>query len=55
MAWPASLTNFILEQTSVLGLTPWVDVTNTVYVIGGENAVVIAPLATSQFFRLTVP
>jgi len=55
MAWPASLTNVILEQTFVLGLTPWVKVTNAVHLIGDDSEVVVLPLATKQFFRLTVP
>jgi hypothetical protein len=55
MAWPASITNFILQQTSALGVNPWVAVTNAVQVTGSENQVVIAPSAVNQFFRLTGP
>lgn len=55
MAWPAALTNFTLQQTSVLGVMPWVGVTNSVQVVGSENQVVILPASVNQFFRLTGP
>ncbi len=55
LAWPASLTNFVLQQTSKLGVTPWVAVTNAVQVVAGENQVFVFPTATNQFFRLTGP
>jgi hypothetical protein len=55
IAWPASITNFFLQQTTTLGVTPWVGVTNSVQVIGSENQVFIFPSAANQFFRLTGP
>jgi len=55
LAWPASLTSFVLQQTSTLALGPWVAVTNPVQVIANENQVSILPSATNQFFRLAGP
>jgi hypothetical protein len=55
IAWPASVTNFILQQTSTLGVTPWVNVTNSVQVMASENQVFILPSATNRFFRLIGP
>jgi hypothetical protein len=55
VAWPASVTNFVLQQTSTLGVTPWVAVTNLVQIVGGENQVLILPSAANQFFRLSSP
>jgi len=52
ISWPASSTGFALQQSSALGTTNWVDATNPVNVVGGQNQVNVTPATSNQFFRL---
>ena len=52
IAWPASSAGFVLEQSPLLAPANWTTVTNPVDVLAGENQVVVAPSAASQFYRL---
>jgi len=52
VAWPATSTGFSLQQNSILGMTNWVYVTNSVYTVGSENHVIISPPTGNRFYRL---
>jgi len=45
----------VLQQNSDLGTTNWVNVTNAANFVGGQNQVLIPPLAGNGFFRLYHP
>jgi hypothetical protein len=55
LAWPANGAVFTLQQTSTLTPPNWVDATNRIQAVAGENQAVISPLAGSQFYRLKYP
>jgi hypothetical protein len=50
--WPASLSNFSLEETATLSAPSWTPVNGTVSVIGTNNVVTVNLTNSSQFFRL---
>jgi hypothetical protein len=52
VSWPANFSNFILQQNNDLATPNWVDVTNSVNVVGEENQVVISPAVDNNFYRL---
>lgn len=52
LSWPAPSTGFVLQENSSLVTTNWVNVTNVVNVVGGQNEVNLLPTNTAQFFRL---
>ena len=52
VSWPASLTNFVLETTSVLGSPSWSPVTTPPAVVNGEFVATNSLANPSQFFRL---
>lgn len=53
--WPTSSSSFRLQQNSVLGTTNWLNVTNPIIVVGGQNEVTNALSTSNQFFRLIYP
>jgi hypothetical protein len=55
LAWPAPSTGFTLQENAVLGTTNWVNVTNTVNVVGSENQVTVSPPLGNKFYRLFHP
>jgi hypothetical protein len=55
LAWPSAAASFTLQQNSNLTTTNWMDVTNTVAPVGGENQVFVAPSGSQQFYRLKYP
>ncbi len=55
ISWPASYSGWVLQETSALGSTNWVSVSNAPVVVGGENQVTILQSSGSQFFRLSQP
>jgi hypothetical protein len=48
----ATWTGYLLQQNSDLTTTNWVNVTNTITVVGSQYQAVILPLASQQFYRL---
>ena len=52
LSWPAPSTGYVLQQNSSLETTDWVNVTNVVNVIGGQNQVDVTPAASMEFYRL---
>ena len=52
VAWPAAFADFVLQENSDLTSTNWVDVTNSVNFVGGENQVNISSLGGNNFYRL---
>ncbi len=52
VSWPAAFTGYVLQENSDLSSTNWVDVTNSVNVVGGENQVLISSPADNNFYRL---
>ncbi len=52
ISWSASFTNFVLQQNINLTTTNWVDVTNIVNFIDGQNEVTFYSVTGNNFFRL---
>jgi hypothetical protein len=52
LSWSADSAGFVLQQTSALGTANWVNVTNAVNSVNGQNQVLVAPLNRESFFRL---
>ena len=52
VSWPSNFTGFILQQSSDLTATNWVDVTNSVNVVENENQVIISTVIGNNFYRL---
>jgi hypothetical protein len=56
LSWPLPSAGFVLQQSSSLKSTEWVNVTNTVVASGYYNQVTLAPPATGNaYYRLTGP
>jgi hypothetical protein len=55
LVWPYPSSGYTLQQNTNLGTTNWVDLTNTVNFIGGQNQVTLPPPAGNDFFRLMHP
>jgi len=55
LAWPTNSVVFKLQQDSSLATTNWVDVTNAVVPVGGENQVTCLPSASQEYYRLKYP
>ena len=55
VAWLTSSTVWTLQSNTNLTTTNWVNVTNTVNVVGSENQVIISPPAGNKYFRLSNP
>jgi hypothetical protein len=55
LAWSSNSMSFTLQQNSSLSMTNWVDVTNTMALVGGDYQV-ISPLSAGQtYYRLKYP
>ncbi len=52
LAWPTNAVGFVLQRTDTLSPPNWINVTNTVGVVGSENAVTNYLSNTNKFFRL---
>jgi hypothetical protein len=52
ISWPASIAGYILQQNSNLNTGNWVNVTNPVNVINGQNEVIVPSNGTNAFYRL---
>jgi hypothetical protein len=52
ISWPASTVGFVLQSENALSPANWVDVTNTVVVVGSENTVTDNLSNTNRFFRM---
>jgi hypothetical protein len=55
ISWPASFTNFILQQNDDLTTTNWVNDANPVNVANGSNQVKIHQPVGNNFYRLKTP
>jgi len=52
ISWSATYTSLALQENSDLTTTNWMDVTNSVNVVGGENQVLMSSPAGNNFYRL---
>lgn len=52
LSWPSSYTNFVVQQNGDLTTTNWVNATNPVNQVGGQNRVTISEPIGNTFFRL---
>lgn len=52
ISWASSFTNFVLQQNSDLLSTNWLDMTNVVDVVKGQNEVTLPSVQGNNFFRL---
>jgi len=52
ISWPTNAVGFVLQSTESLSPANWVDMTNTVAVVGSENTVTDPISNTNRFFRL---
>jgi hypothetical protein len=55
VSWLSPSTGFVLQQIAALGATNWVNVTNTVEVVNGQNQVTVSPATGNRFYRLLHP
>jgi hypothetical protein len=55
ISWPAASPGFGPQQNTELGTASWVDITNPVSFVGDQAQVVVTPLTTNCFFRLSHP
>jgi hypothetical protein len=55
LSWPNPTPGYVLEQTTALGAANWTTVTNSPEVVGDTLQVVLATLASGQFYRLVQP
>ena len=55
ITWPTAWAGYTLEQNSDLKTTNWINVTNTISIVGGEYQSLILPEAVQQFYRLINP
>jgi hypothetical protein len=52
VAWPATVTGFLLEKNSTLGTTNWATVTNSPVTVGAEKQVRLPASGSGTFYRL---
>ncbi len=52
VTWPSSVTGFQLQQNTNLTVSAWANVTNSIVVTNGMNAVFISPTNAASFYRL---
>jgi hypothetical protein len=55
LSWPATSTDFTLQQNSTFNPADWVNVTNTTAVANGQNQVIVSRPVGTQFYRLKYP
>lgn len=55
LAWPASISDGVLQETSLIDASSWMNVTNESIIEGGTRTVTITSLNTDRFFRLSTP
>lgn len=52
IGWPETYSDYTLQQNSDLATTNWVNITNAVNVVGGQNQVFLPMTRTNMFYRL---
>jgi hypothetical protein len=52
ISWPSPSTGFLLQQNGALGNTNWVNNSNTINVVNGQNQIIVSPRPGNNFFRL---
>lgn len=52
ITWPSSLGNYQLFSADSVTSTNWIAVTNTPVTINGQDAVILEPTSTQQYYRL---
>jgi len=55
ISWPAAIGGYALQQNSSLTTTNWVNVTNTVNLVNGQNQVIVPENSSNSFYRLILP
>jgi len=55
LAWPASSTNWTLQQTTDLVGGTWISLTNGVSSVSGQNQIILPAPSGSRFYRLKSP
>jgi hypothetical protein len=56
VAWLAPSTGWTLQQnTNLIASAGWVNASETINVVGGENQIIVSPPAGSRFYRLVHP
>jgi hypothetical protein len=55
VAWPAAAAGWTLQQNTNLILGAWINLTNTVEVVNGQNQIIFSPSIGGQFYRLQQP
>lgn len=55
VAWPAPSADYVLQESPTLESTPWINTTNMVSVVAGENQVIVPRSAGTHFYRLFRP
>jgi Concanavalin A-like lectin/glucanases superfamily/Immunoglobulin I-set domain/Immunoglobulin domain len=52
ISWSAAISGYTLQENSDLSTTNWMDVTNMVNVVNGQNQVTVPLTPTNEFYRL---
>jgi hypothetical protein len=52
VSWPASIAGYTLQESSSLNSGNWINVTNPVNVVNGQNEVIVPATGTNMFYRL---
>lgn len=55
ISWTTNWDGYVLQQNPVCYTTNWVNVTNSVSVVDGQNQVIVSPLVENRYFRLVHP
>lgn len=54
ISWRAGIGGYVLQENSQLSTTNWVNVTNAVNLVGGQNQVAVPITTKVQFYRLSL-
>jgi hypothetical protein len=54
ISWPTAVGGYVLQQNSSFTTTNWVDVTNAVNLVNGQNQVVVPITASARYFHLSL-
>jgi hypothetical protein len=55
LSWPSGVGGYVLQASTSLATTNWVNVTNTDQYLNGQNTVTVPLTGSEQFYRLTLP
>jgi hypothetical protein len=54
ISWPSEVGAYVLQKSTSLSSTNWVNVTNTINLVNGTNQVVVPITASAQFYQLSL-